>query len=97
MNPDRDGRKRVLDLIANDDSGLLETEAPKQKTQSSSTSIVERSLQEILDFASEQGHLPTKNLDWVWEYQLATRLENAKASPELKQVLAKLDKKGLRP
>jgi hypothetical protein len=95
MSPDRDGRKRVLDLIANDTSGLLESSAPRKKGSSTSTSIIERNLQEILDFATENGHLPKENLDSVWEYQLATRLENAKSSPEFEQVLAKLDKKGI--
>ena len=95
MSPDRDGRKRVLDLIANDTSGLLESSTPRKKASSTSTSIIERNLQEILDFATENGHLPKENLDSVWEYQLATRLENAKSSPEFEQVLAKLDKKGI--
>lgn len=95
MRPDTVARKRVLDLIANDASGLLETVASNQKSQSSSTSIIERSLKEILDFAKEHGHLPKKNLDSVWEYQLATRLENAKSSPEFAQVLFMLDKKGI--
>jgi hypothetical protein len=95
MSPERDGRKRVLDLIANDTSGLLEAKTSTKKSQSTSTSIIERNLQEILDFAMEHGHLPKENLDSVWEYQLASRLESAKASPEFEQVLSKLDTKGL--
>lgn len=95
MSPDRDGRKRILDLIANDTSGLLEAKSSTKKSQSTSTSIIERNLQEILDFANEHGHLPKENLDSVWEYQLASRLESAKASPEFEQVLSKLDTKGL--
>lgn len=95
MSRDLDGRKRILDLIANDTSGLLEAKISTNKTQASSASIIERSLQEILDFAVEHGHLPKENLDSVWEYQLASRLESAKASPEFEQVLAKLDTNGL--
>ena len=95
MSPDLDGRKRILDLIANDTSGLLESKTSTKKSQSASASIIERSLQEILDFAVEHGHLPRENLDSVWEYQLASRLESAKASPEFEQVLAKLDTNGL--
>lgn len=95
MSPDLDGRKRILDLIANDTSGLLESKTSTKKSQSASASIIERSLQEILDFAVEHGHLPRENLDSVWEYQLASRLESAKASPEFEQVLAKLDTSGL--
>ena len=95
MSPDIDGRKRVLELIASDTSGLLETTSSKKKTSSASASLIERSLQEILDFATEHGRLPEENLDSVWEYQLAVRLENTKASPEFEQLLAKLDKKGL--
>lgn len=95
MSPDLDGRRRILDLIANDTTGLLESKTSTKKSQSASASIIERSLQEILDFSVEQGHLPRKNLDSVWEYQLASRLESAKASPEFEQVLAKLDTNGL--
>jgi hypothetical protein len=95
MSPDLDGRKRILDLIANDPTGLLEAKTTTKKSQSASASIIERSLQEILDFAGEHGHLPRENLDSVWEYQLASRLESAKASPEFEQVLAKLDTNGL--
>lgn len=95
MSPDKDGRKRVMDLIANDNTGLLESTSSGKKTQKASDSIIERSLQEILDFATEHERLPTENLDSVWEYQLASRLENAKTSPEFEQVLAKLDKEGL--
>ena len=95
MSPDQDGKKRILDLIANDTSGLLEAKTSTKKSQSGYTSIIERSLQEILDFAIEHGHLPKENLDSVWEYQLASRLESAKASVDFEQVLAKLDTKGL--
>ena len=95
MSLDRNSRGRILELIANDTSGLLELNTPKKKTQNTGASIIERNLQEILDFAIENGHLPKKNLESVWEYQLATRLENAKTSPEFDEILAKLDKDGL--
>ena len=90
-----DGRKRILDLIANDTSGLLESSKSRKEASSNSTSIIERNLQEILDFAAKNGHLPKENLDSVREYQLATRLEHAKASPEFETVLGKLDKDGI--
>ena len=93
MSPDSDRRKRVLDLIANDASGLLETVTSKHKSHSTSTSV--SGLQEILDFATEHGRLPTENLESVWEFQLATRFKSAKAIPELQQLLAKLDTKGI--
>jgi len=95
MSPDKDGRKRVLDLIANDTLGLLETSTSKKKSSSTPASIIERNLQEILDFVSEHGHLPKENLDSVWEYQLAARLKNAKVSPDFEQVLDGLDKGGI--
>ena len=95
MSPDSDGRRRVLDLISNDSSGLLEDKTTSQKSQLSSVSLVERKLQEIIDFALEQGHLPQKNLDSILEYQLATRLENAKNSLEFDELLGKLDTTGV--
>ena len=95
MSPNTEGRKRILDLIANDTSGLLDVKGLRMKSQFPTNSIIERNLQEILDFATEHGHLPKQNLDSVWEYQLATRLENAKKSGQFDQVLAKVDKDGL--
>jgi hypothetical protein len=95
MSSDRDRRKRVLDLITNDTSGLLETASDRKNSKSASTSIIERSLQEILDFVTEHGCLPKENPDSVREYQLATRLEIATASPEFERVLEKLDANGL--
>ena len=95
MSSDREGRKRVLDLIAQDNSGLLDIASSEKKSQSALTSIIERSLQEILDFVTEHGYLPKESPDLVREYQLAKRLETAKASPEFEQVLEKLDTNGL--
>lgn len=95
MSHDSDDRRRVLDLIANDSSGLLESKITSRKSKLSSASLVERNFREIIDFAINQGHLPQKNQDSVLEYQLATRLENAKNSTELDELLGKLDTTGV--
>ena len=91
MNQNDVGRNRILDLIANDSSGLLAVNTSLQKSQSSGTSIADRNIQEIIDFVSENGRLPKENLDSVLEFQLSARLEHTKSNSDFDQILERID------
>ena len=85
----------LQDMIADDDLGLLNV---KKKTSglTADEQLVSK-FNEINNFVTQHGRVPTKNMANITEYMLASRLEAMKANPEQYMALADYDEHNLLP
>lgn len=83
------------DMIADDDLGLLNV---KKKTSAltADEQLVSK-FNEINNFVTKHGRVPTENRVNITEYMLASRLEAMKANPEQYIALADYDEHNLLP
>jgi len=91
MRLDGISRQRVLDLIANDTSGLLQGHVSNERPLSSKSSIRERNFLEIVDFVKGTNRLPEARGHSILEHGLANRLAVARRSEDFNEFLRGLD------
>ena len=85
----------LQEMIADDDLGLLNV---KKKTSAltADEQLVSK-FNEINNFVTQHGRVPTKNMANITEYMLASRLEAVQANPEQYMALADYDEHNLLP
>ena len=85
----------LQDMITDDDLGLLNV---KKKTSAltADEQLVSK-FNEINNFVTQHGRVPTKNMANITEYMLASRLEAVQANPEQYMALADYDEHNLLP
>lgn len=87
-------REKLLELIEEDDLGLLKIR-PKQSNAMSEDERLAESFFEIVDFYKKNGREPDTDFDNVQEYQLASRLDNLRNDKDKILKLMDLDEFGL--
>jgi len=87
-------KEKLLELIADDDLGLL-TVTPKQSNGLTEDERLVETFFEIADFYRQRGREPESNINNVQEYSLAARLASLRISPEKIKMLVDLDEFGL--
>ncbi|MFH4325237.1 hypothetical protein WAJ71_22090, partial [Acinetobacter baumannii] len=70
----------LQDMIADDDLGLLNVKK-KMSALTADEQLVSK-FNEINNFVTQHGRVPTKNMANITEYMLASRLEAVQANPE---------------
>ena len=83
-------KDKLLELIADDDMGLLEVK-PKPSAGLTEDERLVESFYEIVDFYQQYGREPKNDIANMQEAKLAMRLNGLRISPEKIQVLADLD------
>ncbi|MCP8630651.1 hypothetical protein NMF39_18980, partial [Acinetobacter baumannii] len=76
----------LQDMIADDDLGLLNVKK-KMSALTADEQLVPK-FNEINNFVTQHGRVPTKNMANITEYMLASRLEAVQANPEQYMALA---------
>ncbi|WP_109850731.1 hypothetical protein, partial [Acinetobacter baumannii] len=76
----------LQDMIADDDLGLLNVKK-KMSALTADEQLVSK-FNEINNFVTQHGRVPTKNMANITEYMLASRLEAVQANPEQYMALA---------
>nr|WP_156187287.1 hypothetical protein [Acinetobacter baumannii] len=82
-------------MIADDDLGLLNVKK-KMSALTADEQLVSK-FNEINNFVTQHGRVPTKNMANITEYMLASRLEAVQANPEQYMALADYDEHNLLP
>ncbi|MUS54538.1 hypothetical protein [Acinetobacter baumannii] len=85
----------LQDMIADDDLGLLNVKK-KMSALTADEQLVSK-FNEINNFVTQHGRVPTKNMANITEYILASRLEAVQANPEQYMALADYDEHNLLP
>ncbi|AFI97470.1 MULTISPECIES: hypothetical protein [Acinetobacter] len=85
----------LQDMIADDDLGLLNVKK-KMSALTADEQLVSK-FNEINNFVTQHGRVPTKNMANITEYMLASRLEAVQANPEQYMALADYDEHNLLP
>ncbi|MDB0197877.1 hypothetical protein CTY68_11860, partial [Acinetobacter baumannii] len=80
---------------ADDDLGLLNVKK-KMSALTADEQLVSK-FNEINNFVTQHGRVPTKNMANITEYMLASRLEAVQANPEQYMALADYDEHNLLP
>ncbi|MDR8305327.1 hypothetical protein FPK79_21395, partial [Acinetobacter baumannii] len=83
----------LQDMIADDDLGLLNVKK-KMSALTADEQLVSK-FNEINNFVTQHGRVPTKNMANITEYMLASRLEAVQANPEQYMALADYDEHNL--
>ncbi|MFI9892758.1 hypothetical protein Q4410_18830 [Acinetobacter baumannii] len=85
----------LQDMIADDDLGLLNVKK-KMSALTADEQLVSK-FNEINNFVTQHGRVPTKNMANITKYMLASRLEAVQANPEQYMALADYDEHNLLP
>ncbi|MFX9862781.1 hypothetical protein ABTP49_19820, partial [Acinetobacter baumannii] len=85
----------LQDMISDDDLGLLNVKK-KMSALTADEQLVSK-FNEINNFVTQHGRVPTKNMANITEYMLASRLEAVQANPEQYMALADYDEHNLLP
>ncbi|MDT1857032.1 hypothetical protein FPK33_19205 [Acinetobacter baumannii] len=85
----------LQDMIADDDLGLLNVKK-KMSALTADEQLVSK-FNEINNFVTQHGRVPTKNMANITDYMLASRLEAVQANPEQYMALADYDEHNLLP